>query len=84
MKILLTKRLNFFGRYPHGPSMRIIYQLLKAIQFCHFQNVIHRDVKPENILLTNEGVLKLCDFGFARTLSNYIYIYCFIVKITFL
>ncbi|KAL7630747.1 UNVERIFIED_CONTAM: hypothetical protein RMT77_019043 [Armadillidium vulgare] len=66
---LLNELEKYPKGYPHHPTKRIIYQLLKAIQFCHSQNVIHRDVKPENILLTKDGVLKLCDFGFARTLG---------------
>ncbi|GFR08443.1 cyclin-dependent kinase-like 1, partial [Trichonephila clavata] len=54
---------------PEQLTKRILWQTIHAINFCHQHNCIHRDVKPENILLTKEGVVKLCDFGFARNLS---------------
>ncbi|KAF0757796.1 hypothetical protein AaE_004148, partial [Aphanomyces astaci] len=47
----------------------LMWQLVRAIQFCHQNNIIHRDIKPENLLVSKNGVLKLCDFGFARTLA---------------
>ncbi|KAF7256574.1 hypothetical protein EG68_06665 [Paragonimus skrjabini miyazakii] len=49
---------------------KLTWQLLQAVYFCHAHNCIHRDVKPENILITKTGQLKLCDFGFARLLTG--------------
>ncbi|KAK9525057.1 hypothetical protein VZT92_017400 [Zoarces viviparus] len=46
-----------------------LYQILRAAAFCHQQNIIHRDIKPENILISQGGVVKMCDFGFARTMA---------------
>ncbi|XP_022616833.1 cyclin-dependent kinase-like 3 [Seriola dumerili] len=51
-------------------SRQYLYQILRAAAFCHQQNIIHRDIKPENILISQEGVVKLCDFGFARTMAS--------------
>uniref|UniRef100_A0A1I8F5T2 Protein kinase domain-containing protein n=1 Tax=Macrostomum lignano TaxID=282301 RepID=A0A1I8F5T2_9PLAT len=53
-----------------GQIRKITYQLLDAISFCHSHNCIHRDVKPENILITRDTKVKLCDFGFARLLTG--------------
>jgi len=49
---------------------KIIYQLVKSIDYCHSHDVVHRDVKPENLLISKEHVLKICDFGFARVLPR--------------
>ena len=49
---------------------KYMYQLLRGLEFCHSQNIIHRDVKPENILISERGTLKICDFGFARPMSS--------------
>lgn len=47
-------------------AKEITWQLLRALEFMHQHRMIHRDVKPENVLFSQEGVAKLCDFGFAR------------------
>ena len=42
------------------------YQLLRGIAFCHEHRVLHRDLKPQNLLINHRGQLKLADFGLAR------------------
>eukprot|EP01119_Soliformovum_irregulare_P015331 TRINITY_DN4305_c0_g1_i2.p1 TRINITY_DN4305_c0_g1~~TRINITY_DN4305_c0_g1_i2.p1 ORF type:complete len:332 (-),score=85.85 TRINITY_DN4305_c0_g1_i2:229-1224(-) len=46
-----------------------LYQLLRAIFFCHSHRVLHRDLKPQNLLLDRNGALKLADFGLARAFA---------------
>jgi len=43
-----------------------LYQLLQGIAYCHQNHVLHRDLKPQNLLINMEGELKLADFGLAR------------------
>uniref|UniRef100_A0A8D0GXY9 Cyclin-dependent kinase-like 2 n=1 Tax=Sphenodon punctatus TaxID=8508 RepID=A0A8D0GXY9_SPHPU len=65
--------LNNLELFPNGLDYsrvrKYLYQIIKGIGFCHSHNIIHRDIKPENILVSQSGVVKLCDFGFARTLA---------------
>ncbi|NXA74107.1 CDKL2 protein, partial [Thryothorus ludovicianus] len=49
---------------------KYLFQIIRGVDFCHSHNIIHRDVKPENILVSQSGVVKLCDFGFARPLAT--------------
>lgn len=43
-----------------------LFQLLQGIAYCHEHRVLHRDLKPQNLLINREGALKLADFGLAR------------------
>jgi len=43
-----------------------LYQLLMGVAYCHHHRVLHRDLKPPNLLINREGQLKLADFGLAR------------------
>lgn len=45
---------------------KFMYQLVSGIRYCHSHRVLHRDLKPQNLLINQEGNLKLADFGLAR------------------
>ena len=48
----------------------IVYQCLKALKYCHTGDLVHRDLKPANLLLNEECLLKMADFGLARSLHS--------------
>jgi len=50
----------------------ILYNILCAFKFLHSAGVVHRDVKPANLLMDNNCQVKICDFGLARTLPEVI------------
>ena len=58
------------GPLPLAEAVDCTRQVLRALAFAHARGVIHRDVKPPNILMTPSGLVKLTDFGIARSLGG--------------
>ena len=66
----LRQILDAQGRLDQADAVRYGQQIASALQYAHEQGVVHCDIKPENILITEEGVPKLADFGVAETIPR--------------
>ena len=58
--------LNRFGRLSVGDAVHIVLDIARALEHAHSRRIVHRDIKPDNILLTLSGVAKLADLGLAK------------------
>jgi len=63
----LKKYMDTYGSpLPPEQIKSFMFQLLRGVAFCHEKHVLHRDLKPQNLLINRRGELKLADFGLAR------------------
>ena len=55
---------------PEDEIQRVAIGLVSALEYLHKNRIVHRDLKPQNVLIAPDGAVKLCDFGFARSMGH--------------
>ncbi|HEY1192046.1 MAG TPA: serine/threonine-protein kinase [Gemmata sp.] len=66
----IGQRIEQKGRYPEAEAVRLIAQVCDGLQRAHKQGLVHRDVKPDNILVNTDGVAKLTDMGLVKEVEG--------------
>ncbi len=66
----LREILNAHGPLAPAQAADVLRQTLSALEHAHGRGIVHRDVKPENIMVTREGLAKVADFGLARAYAD--------------
>lgn len=66
LKEIITEK----GRLPWQDAVKIAAQIASGLQQAHNNHIVHRDIKPHNIIITKDGVAKVTDFGIAKAVSN--------------
>ncbi|MCD7980850.1 MAG: Stk1 family PASTA domain-containing Ser/Thr kinase [Clostridiales bacterium] len=68
--ITLKTYIEKKGRLNYKETLSIAIQVARGIQAAHAKNIIHRDIKPQNIMISTDGKVKVTDFGIARAVSE--------------
>ena len=68
--LTLKEYINKNGALDWQEAIKISIQICSAIEHAHKNNIVHRDIKPHNILMTKEGIAKVTDFGIARAVTS--------------
>ncbi|MFO0918905.1 MAG: serine/threonine-protein kinase, partial [Planctomycetaceae bacterium] len=66
----MQKWMDQLGKLNVGDAVHVVMRCAEALQSAHAQNMIHRDIKPDNIMLTSKGAVKVADFGLAKALDD--------------
>jgi eukaryotic-like serine/threonine-protein kinase len=66
----LKQRLHRVGQLPIPEAVAYAIEIARALGAAHARQIVHRDVKPQNVLVDNEGTAKVTDFGIARSLEE--------------
>jgi eukaryotic-like serine/threonine-protein kinase len=66
----LKNRIRRLGRLPVAEAVAYAVEIARALGYAHQRHIVHRDVKPQNVLIDVEGSAKVTDFGIARTLDQ--------------
>ena len=67
---ILSERILRVGPFPTHTAAAVAIQVAEALEEAHRRGIVHRDVKPQNILVTKSGDVKVTDFGIARAASS--------------
>ena len=62
--------INEDGALPWKWALNVSIQVASALEMAHKNNIVHRDIKPHNIIITEDGIAKVTDFGIAKAVSN--------------
>ena len=66
----LLNAINKMSKFSESMAKNIFKQLILTIKYLHNMNIVHRDIKPDNILLELDNTIKLCDFGVSKQVKK--------------